>query len=44
MPQNLMSLSFTKARLAALDDALSIVEAELVDLVSLPVAQRRELF
>lgn len=44
MPQNLISLSFTEARLAALDGALTTLETELVDLVSLPVAQRRELY
>ena len=44
MSQNLVSISFTDARLAAIDAALTSLEAELVDLIAIPAAERRELF
>lgn len=42
--QNLVTLVLNDARLAAIDAALTAIEKELVDLVSLPVAERRDLF
>ena len=44
MAQNLITLVLNDARLAAIDAALTTIENELVDLVSLPVAERRDLF
>ncbi|RYZ75082.1 MAG: hypothetical protein EOP91_00040 [Lysobacteraceae bacterium] len=44
MNQNLVSIVFDAARLTAIDAALASLEAELEDLVALPVDQRRDLF
>ncbi len=44
MNQNLVSIAFTDARLAAIDAALTALETELVDLIAVPVEQRRDLF
>lgn len=43
MSQNLVSLTLTDAQLAAMDQALSDLEAQLVDLVALTAAERRKL-
>lgn len=43
MSQNLVTLNFTDAQLLAVDQALSDLEAQLVDLVALTVPQRRKL-
>lgn len=43
MSQNLVTLSLTDAQLMAVDQALSDLEAQLVDLVALTVPQRRKL-
>jgi hypothetical protein len=41
MPRNLVSISFSPERLTSLHNALAMVEAECVDLISLPRDQRR---
>ena len=43
MSQNLVSLTLTDAQLTAVDQALSDLEAQLVDLVALTAPQRRKL-
>lgn len=43
MSQNLVTLSFAPAQLQAVDQALSELEAQLVDLVALTVPERRKL-
>ena len=44
MARNLVSLSFADQRLTTIRAALSTLETELAELVSIPAAQRRELF
>jgi hypothetical protein len=44
MARNLVSLSFAEQRLTTIRAALSTLETELAELVSIPAAQRRELF
>lgn len=43
MSQNLVTLTLTDAQLAAVDQALSDLETQLVDLVALTVPERRKL-
>ena len=42
--KNLVSLTLTEQQLAAVDAALTTIETELAGLISVPVAQRRDLF
>jgi hypothetical protein len=44
MSKNLISLTLTAEQLAAVDAALTTIETELAGLISVPVAQRRDLF
>lgn len=44
MSKNLVSLTLSAQQLAAVDAALTTIETELAGLISVPVAQRRDLF
>ena len=44
MNRNLVSITFAEQRVANILAAISTLETELVDLVSIPAEQRRELF
>jgi len=44
MNRNLVSISFAEQRVANILAAITTLEAELADLVSIPAEQRRELF
>ena len=44
MNRNLVSISFAEQRVANILAAITTLETELVDLVSIPAEQRRELF